>query len=177
MTTMAAGALALAACGPSYAGGGSASGGSSRAGGANPAGGASSSGATLATAHTSLGTVVVDPQGRTVYAFDKDTPGAGSSACTGSCANLWHPVTATSAGASADGVTGAVATTSADGGVRQVTLDGHRLYTYAGDSGPGQVSGEGVGTLWWVLSPSGQEIKAASSPSAPASSSAPAYTY
>jgi predicted lipoprotein with Yx(FWY)xxD motif len=151
-----AAALALAGCASS---GGTAAGGSAAA----PA----TSSSLLTAWQSPLGTVVVTGQGRAVYEFDKDTPGSGKSACTGTCVNLWHAVTTTSSAPSAAGVTGTVATIpTADGG-QQVTLAGHPLYTYAGDSASGQVSGEGVMNIWWLVSPAGVKVKNAASSSAP----------
>ena len=113
--------------------------------------------ATLRLATTSLGAVVVDGAGRTVYVFDEDTAGQPST-CTGTCAALWPAITTTSASPSADGISGAVGTvTTADGG-RQVTLDGLPLYTYAQDSAPGDVKGQGVGGTWWAVGANGAKV-------------------
>jgi predicted lipoprotein with Yx(FWY)xxD motif len=169
-TTLVAGALALAACGGGSPGP-SASGGPAGSGGAATSG---TSSAALKTWSSPLGEVVVTPAGSAVYVFDKDVPGSGASACSGTCANLWPAVTTTSAGPQVDGVTGTVGTITRDGGTKQLTLDGHPLYTYAGDS-PGQVSGEGVNGIWWVVSPSGTAVHPAAA--APSTSSDPGYTY
>jgi predicted lipoprotein with Yx(FWY)xxD motif len=162
MTAVAAGTLALAGC-ASAAGSGTAAGGG---GGVSPA----ASSAALATAKTSLGTVVVDGKGRTVYQFDDDRVGAAKSACTGVCVGLWPELTTTSSAPKGSGVTGTVGTAPTTGGARQLTLDGHRLYTFSGDTKPGQVNGEAFQNEWWVLAPSGQLIKhraASSSSSSP----------
>ena len=151
MTAVAAGTLALAGC-ASTAGSGTAAGGG---GGVSPA----ASAAALATASTSLGTVVVDGKGRTVYQFDKDTVGAATSACTGVCVGLWPELTTSSTHPTVAGVTGTVGTAPTTGGARQLTLDGHRLYTFSGDTGAGQVNGEAFMNQWWVLAPTGQLIK------------------
>ena len=172
-TTVTAGALALAGCGTGSSAG---SGAASPAGAATPAAGSST--AALSTWNSPLGEVVVTPGGSAVYVFDKDTPGSGASACSGTCANLWPAVTTTSATPQVSGVTGTVGTIPRDGGTRQLTLNGHPLYTYAGDS-PGQVSGEGVKGIWWVVSPAGQAVHpgAAAPSSASSSPSDPGYTY
>jgi hypothetical protein len=67
-------------------------------------------------------------------------------------------VTTTSSTPSVKGVTGKVGTIATTGGQKQVTLDGHPLYTYAGDSGAHQTGGQGVMGIWWVVSPSGAKI-------------------
>jgi predicted lipoprotein with Yx(FWY)xxD motif len=167
-TTVTAGALALAGCGT---GGSAGTGSASHSGAAAPAG---ASATALKTWSSPLGEVVVTSAGSAVYVFDKDTPGSGASACSGTCAHLWPAVTASSATPQVKGVTGTVGTIPRDDGTKQLTLDGHPLYTYAGD-GPGQVAGEGVMGIWWVVSPSGQAIHP--SAAAPSSSGDPGYTY
>jgi predicted lipoprotein with Yx(FWY)xxD motif len=156
LTLLSAAGLALAACG---SGAGTASG--STAAGASSSGGAAISGAALKTASTSLGTVVVDSAGKTVYAFDKDTKNSGTSACTAGCAGLWPAVTTTASSPSVVGVSAKVSTITRPDGTKQITLDGRPLYTYSGDSGAGAVAGQGVKGIWWVVTPSGAEITAA----------------
>src|SRR3954468_11918231 len=93
---VAVGVVGLAGCGSGNGYGNSSSGGSSSAGSSAAAG------AVLATSDTSLGTVVVDGHGRTVYVFDKDTPGSGKSVCSGECADDWPAVTTDSASPAAN---------------------------------------------------------------------------
>lgn len=109
---------------------------------------------TLTTRSVAAGTVVTTGGGRTVYRFDQDTQNDATSACTGACRYLWTPVTASGA-PTASGVSGAVAA-APDG---QVTLDGWRVYTYAGDSSAGDTHGQGIGMVWWMVAPSGAEVK------------------
>ena len=158
-----AAALALAGC---------ASGGSGTATAGSQAPAPATSSAALTTATTSLGTVVVDGKGRAVYSFDKDTPGAPASACKGVCIGLWPEVTTTSSSPKVSGVTGTVGTAPTTGGRQQITLDGHRLYTFSGDTKAGQVNGQAFMNIWWVLTPAGQLVK-----SGAAASSAPSITY
>ncbi|MFD2092708.1 COG4315 family predicted lipoprotein [Blastococcus deserti] len=132
---------------------------------------ASAPDAVLATADSDLGEIVVDGQGRTVYVFDRDTAGAGSSACTGACLDNWPPVTSEEAAPAVDGVTGDVGTIERDDGTLQVTLDGWPLYLFAGDAEPGDTTGQGVQGVWWVVGPDGARITGtpgAESGSAPA---------
>jgi predicted lipoprotein with Yx(FWY)xxD motif len=164
MTAVAAGTLALAGC-ASTAGSGTAAGGGG--GGVSPA----ASSVALTTARTSLGTVVVDAQGRTVYQYDEDTMGAATSACTGVCVGLWPELTTSSSAPKGTGVTGKIGTAPTTGGARQLTLAGHRLYTFSGDTKAGQVNGEGFMNQWWVFTPSGQLIKHAAASSSSSSSS------
>lgn len=167
MTAAAAGALVLAGCG---GGGGNAASNGNPAG--SPAAAATAANAAdLKTFASALGAIVVDGKAMTVYAFDKDVVGSPTSACTGVCVPLWHAVTTTASTPAVQGVSGMVGTAPTAGGGKQVTLAGHRLYTFSGDSGTGQFTGQGFDQLWWVVSPAGQEIKK----SAAAASSSSAY--
>jgi predicted lipoprotein with Yx(FWY)xxD motif len=164
--------LALAGCGSStYGGGSSAAGTSSSAAGSSTA----TSAADLKTADTSLGKVVVDSSGRTVYVFDKDTAGSGTSACSGDCLAKWPPVKATSGQPTVSGVTGQLGTITRDDGTKQVTLAGMPLYLFAGDSQAGDVTGQAVGGIWWVVAPDGTKITAAAAPSSSAAAVIPGY--
>jgi predicted lipoprotein with Yx(FWY)xxD motif len=154
---VALGLLALAGCGSSTNGGNSSAGSSSSSG-------AASSDAVLTTSDSDLGKVVVDADGRTVYVFDKDMPGSGTSACTGDCLAKWPPVKAPAGDLTADGVTGEVGTITRDDGTKQVTLGGMPLYMFAGDSHAGDVTGQAVGDVWWALSPDGTKISGAPAP-------------
>lgn len=144
--------LALAGCGSSNdsttAAGDTTSSGSSPAQQAQPSAG-------LSTAASSLGTIVVDTAGRSVYMYDADKQGATSSACTGGCASAWPAVPA---GKVAAGVTGKVGSITGIDGKAQATLDGWPLYYYVKDSAAGDTTGQGVGGIWWVLSPTGAKI-------------------
>jgi predicted lipoprotein with Yx(FWY)xxD motif len=95
-------------------------------------------------------TLLTNASGLTLYSFAPDT--AAKSACYASCAAYWPPVTGTpSAGT---GVTGQLGTITRTGGATQATYDGHPLYTYIGDSAPGQASGNNLnlnGGLWHVV--------------------------
>lgn len=119
--------------------------------------------ADIAVGTTTLGKIIVDGKGMTAYLFDKDTPDSGSSACTGQCSTLWPAITSKSDTPRVSGITGKVGTiTGVDGG-RQVTVNGRPIYTYTMDTAAGNVNGQGVGGIWYVLSPAGAEIKSAKS--------------
>jgi predicted lipoprotein with Yx(FWY)xxD motif len=99
-------------------------------------------------------TVLTNAHGRTLYWFAPDTP--ATSACTGSCAVYWPPVTGSPKGG--PGVTGTLSTINRPGGAVQATYDGHPLYTYIGDSGPRQARGNNLdlnGGLWYEVRVSG----------------------
>src|SRR3954447_19263285 len=168
ITVFAAGALALAACGSTG------SGGSTAASGTSSSSSSSSAAATdLASWKSPLGTVVVDSKAQTVYMFDKDTAGAAS-ACTGQCVSLWPALTTTSSSPSVTGVTGDVGTAPTADGKQQVTLDGHRLYLFSGDSGAQQVNGQGFMNLWWVVAPDGTKVTGTAASGSTSASSATA---
>jgi len=132
------------------------------------AGGGSSSSAPAATGGSTVTAktigsqqVLTDAQGKTLYWFAIDTP--SKSNCSGQCATFWPPdkgpVTAGS------GVTGTLGTITRSDGTTQATYLGHPLYTYAGDSGPGQNKGNGLnisGGLWWEMTVSGSTPPAGS---------------
>ncbi|MEA2827130.1 MAG: hypothetical protein QOG43_1569 [Actinomycetota bacterium] len=114
---------------------------------------AASTGPLLKTAdNATLGQIVVDGAGLTVYTWDKDT--SSTSGCTGGCAGTWPAVLvpAGTATPTADGVSGTLASSPrSDGGGNQLTLDGKPLYRYAADAAPGDAKGDGVGGVWHVV--------------------------
>jgi predicted lipoprotein with Yx(FWY)xxD motif len=151
------GLLVLAGCGSNSSGDDAASGGGSSSS-------ESAADAVLKTADSDLGEIVVDAEGRTVYVFDKDTAGSGKSACSGDCLAKWPAVTADSDDPAVDGVSGEVGTITRDDGSTQVTLGGLPLYLYAGDSQAGDVTGQAVGGIWWVVGADGAKITATAAP-------------
>lgn len=124
--------------------------------GSGASGGSTSAGAaTVMTASSSLGTILVDGSGRTLYLFTKDSP--GTSTCTGGCLAAWPPLLGTAtAGAGVDA--SLLGTVTRPDGKTQVSYKGMPLYYWAQDSAPGQTSGQGVQGVWWVVSPQGTPI-------------------
>jgi len=115
---------------------------------------AANGGVTLKTAEIGGVTVLTDAKGRTLYWFAPDT--AATSQCTGSCAVYWPPVTGRPE--AGPGVTGKLGTIKRPGGATQATYDGHPLYTYVGDSAPGQAKGDKLdlsGGYWYEIHVSG----------------------
>jgi predicted lipoprotein with Yx(FWY)xxD motif len=108
-------------------------------------------------------TILVDGLGLTLYYLTSDT--ASSSACTGACAQAWPPLldpSGTPTGpASLPGHLGVVG----DANGAQVTYNGHPLYTYSGDSKPGDTTGQGVRGVWFVVTP-GLAVQAGATPTA-----------
>jgi predicted lipoprotein with Yx(FWY)xxD motif len=109
---------------------------------------------------TSLGQILVDGRGMTLYLFGADTTSA--SACYGDCAQNWPPLHTKGAPVGGGGtMQGLLATTMRKDGTAQVTYNGHPLYFFGGDSMPGDTHGEGLnafGGHWNVVSPSGTKI-------------------
>jgi predicted lipoprotein with Yx(FWY)xxD motif len=153
-----ASALVLAACGSS-----SSSGTSSSSTTTTPSSATSSPrpASVLATKTNSLGTFLVDAKGRALYLWDADH--GSMSACNGECATDWPPLTtAGTPTAGGQAKSALLGTTKRSDGSREVTYAGHPLYYFAGDSGPGQTSGQGsdsFGSPWWVVSPGGKAIQ------------------
>jgi predicted lipoprotein with Yx(FWY)xxD motif len=115
---------------------------------------ASSGRADLKTAKIGGVTVLTSARGFTLYWFAPDTP--TRSACYGTCAGYWPPVTGTPL--AAPGVTGKLGTIKRSDGTAQVTYNGHPLYTYVGDTAPGQAFGNNLnlnGGLWHEMTVSG----------------------
>ena len=119
------------------------------AGASTPAPAATSAGTGTGLKTTTIGgtTILTNAKGFTLYSFAPDTPTA--SKCYGSCAAYWPPATGTAP--ASPGLPGTVGTITRTGGARQLTYNGHPLYTYIGDSAPGQANGNNLnlnGGLW-----------------------------
>ena len=157
-----AGALALAACGGSST---SSSSGAAAApgygGGTAGASNGSTAASVVSTKTSSLGTFLVDGQGRTLYLWDADH--GPRSTCTAACAQAWPPLTTTGAPKASGAVKPSLlGTATRPDGSREVTYAGHPLYTYAGDTKPGQVTGEGsdsFGAPWWTVTTAGRALQ------------------
>ena len=108
-------------------------------------------------ADATLGQILVNGEGMTVYLFVADTSTA--STCYTSCATIWPPVLTTGAPVAGTGAKASLlGTTTRTDGTTEVTYAGHPLYYFIKDKKPGDTTGQGVngfGALWWVLTPSG----------------------
>jgi predicted lipoprotein with Yx(FWY)xxD motif len=122
---------------------------------------AAATGTTIAVVtNATLGQVLVDGKGMSVYLFVADTGPA--STCYTSCATIWPPVLTTGAPQAGTGANASLlgTTTRTDGKI-EVTYAGHPLYYFVQDKKPGDTTGQGVngfGALWWVMSPAGAAI-------------------
>ena len=126
----------------------------------------------------SMGKILVNSAGMTLYRFTTDHP--NKPACTGACTGLWPPVTVPK-GAKLTGGSGVTGLgTVASGGMLQVTFKKHPLYTYVLDTAPGDTNGQGVsdhGGTWFVATSSLKVATAAKSKSSTGSTSSGGYGY
>jgi predicted lipoprotein with Yx(FWY)xxD motif len=127
---------------------------------------AQAKGTVVSTAKTSLGQIIVNANGRTVYLFEKDHN--GKSACSGQCAAFWPPlITSGKPSVTGGAKASLIGTTRRADGRLQVTYNHHPLYTFVKDKKAGQTSGEGVnafGAGWDAISPAGAKIEKPSAP-------------
>ena len=99
----------------------------------------------LKTMKTSAGTVLTDPQGMTLYTYDKDAK--GKSNCYGECAEYWPPAKATAK----DKPVGDLTIIKRKDGTLQWADDGKPLYTFVNDKKPGDATGDNKNNVWHVV--------------------------
>lgn len=127
-------------------------------------GGSSGAAATTVSAagNPKLGMILVNSSGLTLYDLQKDS--GTESACYGSCAKVWPPLTTSGAPQAGEGATSSkLGTSKRTDGTTQVTYDGHPLYTYSADMSPGEANGNGItsfGGSWHALDSAGAEAAA-----------------
>lgn len=108
-------------------------------------------------ADTDLGSILVDPDGLTLYVFTADSD--GESACYDQCAVTWPPVAADTA-ISTDLDAAMFGSIERTDGTEQLTVNGMPLYLFASDSAPGDVNGQGVNDVWFVVDADGNMLDA-----------------
>jgi predicted lipoprotein with Yx(FWY)xxD motif len=139
--------------------GGSSSKSSSSGGGGSSSGGSSTVNVAKITGY---GSALVTASGKSLYLLSTDP--SGSSKCSGACAKVWVPLTASGSPSAGSGVDSSkLSTFKRSDGTTQVAYDKHALYTY---TAPGSTSGEGqasYGGVWYLVAPSGSAIKKSSS--------------
>jgi predicted lipoprotein with Yx(FWY)xxD motif len=119
----------------------------------------SSRAATVQLRHTSLGSIIVNSSGRTLYEFTRDHSGKSSCAGMSGCSEVWPSLMASGRPTAGAGIKASLLSTTSG---KQVTYAGHPLYTYSGDSGPGKTSYVGVkqfGGTWYAINASGGAVK------------------
>ena len=118
--------------------------------------GDASDGPALAVSSSSVGDIVVDDSGNTLYVFIPD--GAGDSTCYDQCAANWPPVTSDlAAGEGVD--SDLVGSTTRTDGTTQITYNGWPLYYFANDAAPGDINGQGANDVWFVVAPNGEAVQ------------------
>jgi predicted lipoprotein with Yx(FWY)xxD motif len=119
-----------------------------------------------------LGSFLVDDKGMSLYLYTKDTPNISN--CYDKCATAWPPLLTAGNPVASDGVDASkFGTTTRKDGSMQVTYNGWPLYYYVKDTKPGDVVGQDVGNVWYVISPTGEKVESmaeATPTTAPASS-------
>ncbi|MGW1745419.1 hypothetical protein ACWCRD_07360 [Streptomyces sp. NPDC002092] len=100
------------------------------------------------------GTVVTDGKGATLYRYDKDRPNPSRWTCAGACVKTWIPVIVSDP-VQTVGVEKSLLGTVHRHGRKQLTLGGWPLYRYVGDTGAGQLNGQGKGGQWYAVTPAG----------------------
>jgi len=129
---------------------------------AAPAGSAASS-TVITTKTSSGGSFLTNSAGRAIYLFMADS--TGKSNCDAACASAWPPVIATGQPtATGSAQASDLGTITRSDGTKQVTYDGHPLYYFEGDTGPGTDRGQGIdgfGAKWWLVAPTGSSITTA----------------
>jgi predicted lipoprotein with Yx(FWY)xxD motif len=163
VSTLAA-CLLLGACGSSKSSTASSS--NSRAGQTT-----GSAGATVKTASSSLGMILVDAQGMTLYHLSAEQN--GKFICTSaSCTGIWHPLTVP-AGSTPSGEVGSLSTVKRPDGTTQVAYQGSPLYTFASDQQPGETKGQGVKDVgtWSAVTTGGSGAGSGTQTSAPSTGS------
>jgi predicted lipoprotein with Yx(FWY)xxD motif len=155
-------AVAITACGSASSSNQTTTGAGAPAAASAPSSTSAPSG-TVDLANSSLGPILIDAQGTTLYLWQADT--GAKSTCTGACASAWPPLVTTGKPTAGSGVrTSLLGTTKRQNGTEQVTYNGHPLYRFAGDTAARQTNGQGstgFGALWYVLSPRGNALTGA----------------
>lgn len=118
-------------------------------------------------AHPELGDILVGSDGRTLYMFDPDTQGDGTSTCSGGCAEAWPPLTVEASPTAGAAVTAELDTFERTDGTTQITANGWPLYYFANDEVAGDANGQGVNDVWWVLRPDGTPVRTATTTATP----------
>jgi predicted lipoprotein with Yx(FWY)xxD motif len=114
---------------------------------------------TVAVGTTSLGSVLVDASGMTLYTFKRDA--GGTSACYGTCAATWPPLLLSGKLRAGAGLRSSLlGTVQRTDGTTQVTYAGRPLYHFARDAKAGDTNGQGFLNLWYVLDPGGAQVGA-----------------
>ena len=109
---------------------------------------------------TDFGPILVDGEGMSLYLFTNDTQDSGTSTCTGECLVEWPALTTEGDPAAGEGADASLlGTITRDDGSTQVTYNGWPLYYFHEDAVAGDTNGQGVGGIWFLVSPAGEAIE------------------
>ncbi len=107
-----------------------------------------------------FGQALVDGTGRSLYLFTNDTQNSGTSSCTGECLVEWPPLFTDGEPVAGEGVDQSMlGTITLADGTTQVTYNGWPLYYFHEDAAAGDANGQGVGGVWFLVSPTGEMIE------------------
>lgn len=106
----------------------------------------------------SLGPILTDSTGMTLYLFANDT--AGTSTCVDACATAWPPLTATAVSVGSDLTAGDFSLIARSDGTQQLAVGGLPLYRFAGDTKAGETTGQGLNGVWYVAGANGRPLDA-----------------
>jgi predicted lipoprotein with Yx(FWY)xxD motif len=119
--------------------------------------------ARIAVRKTSIGTILVNSSGRTLYEFTRDRLRGNSCVKVTECSEIWPSLTTSGKPVAGAGVKRSLLSTiTLHGGAKQVTYAGHPLYLYSGDSGPGETGYVGekqFGGFWYAINAAGHAVK------------------
>jgi len=108
-------------------------------------------------ADSPLGKIMVDVEGRTLYAFTKDTN--GSPTCVDACAKAWPASSLTGQPVADSGIAAALRSVTSPTGGAMIVAGKWPLYRFAGDAAPGDINGQGSGGVWFAVAADGTLIK------------------
>ena len=116
-------------------------------------------GTVMVTEDDELGEILTDGAGFTLYLFTRDTQNAGASTCTGGCLENWPPFIVDGEATAGEGVDEALlGVITLNDGTTQATYNGWPLYYYVDDLAAGDTTGQGVGDVWYALTPEGEQV-------------------
>ncbi len=123
------------------------------ANGSGAGSGSSSAGVTVnITQNSTLGSILVDGKGMTLYAWKNDQPGVSN--CAGKCLTNWPPLLASGTVTAGTGLNATdFGTTQTTDGRTMVTYNKEPLYYFIGDKAAGDTKGQGIGNVWYVVAP------------------------
>lgn len=112
----------------------------------------------LKTADSPLGTIAVDGEGMTVYVYNPDEENSQAGSCDEACLRYWPAVTSVTDSPIVDGIDAVIDTVDGPEGSFQITVNGKPVYRYLDDKVPGDMLGQSVGSLWWMIDAAGNPV-------------------